>query len=367
VQVARLDGSVVASTTNVSGLPLLFEAPNEQADWFEASGLPIDDEEFRVLARTVEREDGPLTLYVAASLEPVSESAESLIAVLRFGVPLMLMAVAAGTWLIVGRSLRPIERIRNEVEAISLATLEKRVPEPGTRDEVGRLARTMNELLARLEAAHRREEQFIADAAHELRSPIASLRTQVEVRRGRGAGEADPGGHDLLAEVARLQSLADNLLVLASHGHPPTATILDLDDLVLEEAKAVALPAGKRVVTGTTSAAAVVGEPNSLRSVIRNLLDNGLRYAASTVSVGLSEQAGTVRLTVSDDGPGIAPEDRERIFERFVRLDGARSTGGAGLGLAICRAVAEAHGGTIRVDDADGPGARFIVELPAAL
>jgi signal transduction histidine kinase len=367
VQVANASGAVVASTTNVAGLQLLFDHRPEagEEDLFDAGELPVDDEQFRVLARRVEGPEGPRILYVAASLEPVSESVESLVEILRAGIPLMVLAVAAGTWVVVGRSLRPIEAIRREVDDISLAHLDRRVPVPASCDEVARLARTMNDLLARLEAARAREEQFVADAAHELRSPLASLRAQLEVSGRGAAGSGKELAATLGEDVARLQALAENLLLLTSLDarREPERTLVDFDDIVLEEARAVALPDGKRMTTRGVSAAAVRGDPAALRRLVRNLLENAIRHATSTVTLALRETDTAVQLRVEDDGPGIAPEDRERVFERFVQLDQARS-GGAGLGLAICRAVAEAHGGTIETHPVQPHGAAFVTVLP---
>jgi signal transduction histidine kinase len=369
VQAADTNSNIVASTTNVTGQPLLFAVapPTDGAVLFDFADLPIDDAAFRVMASRVEGPDGSVTLYVAASLEPVSESTGTLVAILRIGIPAMLAAIALGIWLVVGRALKPIESIRAKVKEISLSSLGERVPEPLTQDEVGRLARTMNELLARLEAGHAREEQFLADAAHELRSPLASLRTQLEV----AAAEDIPGLQSLaplIAEVTRLQALADNLLLLNAHdGGIPTASVLiDLDNLVLEEVRSVIARPGIVVDAHGVSAAAVRGDAGALRRVIRNLLDNAIRHAASVVTVTLEATERRVRMTVSDDGEGIGEADRDRVFERFVRLDASRSGGGAGLGLAICRAVIDRHGGMITLDSTVRTGARFIVELPEA-
>jgi signal transduction histidine kinase len=368
VQVVDPGGKVIASTSNISGEPLLFDVqPGAEPVLFDSNGLPIDDEDFRVLAVAEAGPSGPRWLFVAASLEPVSESAESLVDLLRIGLPVLLVAVGLGTWLVVGHSLRPIEAIRQRVEHLSPARLDQRVPEPASNDEVGRLARTMNDLLARLEASHRREENFIADAAHELRSPLASLRTQLDVHVMRGTPLNAADVEALVVEVTRLQVLADNLLVLdaAERRLLGNAPLVDLDDLLLEEIRATHLPAGRRIDQSAISAAAVRGDPEALQRLVRNLLDNAVKHAAQVVTVSLGDDGQYARLVVSDDGPGIPAADRERVFERFVRLDAARQRGGAGLGLAICRAVVDAHEGRIRVEPAPSGGASLVVELPS--
>jgi signal transduction histidine kinase len=369
VQVVDPGGQVIAPTSNILGEPLLFDVqPGTEPLLFDSGGLPIDDEDFRVLAVEVAGPSGPRWLYVAASLEPVSESAESLVGLLRVGLPVLLVAVGFGTWFVVGHSLRPIETIRRRVEHLGLAHLDQRVPEPASNDEVGRLARTMNDLLARLEAGYRREENFIADAAHELRSPLASLRTQLDVHAMRGVPLDATDIEALAVEVNRLQVLADNLLVLdaTERRHLGTPVLIDLDDLLLDEIRAVHLPSGKRIHQSAVSAAAVRGDPEALQRLVRNLLDNALKHAAQAVTISLGDDGQYARLVISDDGPGIPAGDRERVFERFVRLDSARQRGGAGLGLAICKAVVDAHQGRIRVESAPSGGASLVVELPSS-
>jgi signal transduction histidine kinase len=293
----------------------------------------------------------------------VSESIGSLVGLLQVGVPLLLLAVGCGLWWVTGRALAPVEAIRREVESIGAEELHRRVPEPAVRDEVGRLAVTMNAMLERLDAANRRQEQFVADAAHELRSPLASLRVQLEVAEA---------GDDMLAEVARLQALSENLLLLARSSERPTDghRAIDLDDVVFGEVlRAKQMLNGQLTIdTSHVSAGAVRGSEEALARVVRNLLDNAARHARSRVAVSLSEERGTVRLTVTDDGEGIPEESRDAVFERFVRLDAGRATsaGGAGLGLAIVRSVVEAHGGRVMVDGMSEGGARLVVELPSA-
>ncbi|MHA4813714.1 sensor histidine kinase [Streptomyces aculeolatus] len=288
-----------------------------------------------------------------------------------------LLAVVGGvTWLVTRRALRPVEGIRGEMAAITASTdLSRRVPEPATRDEVARLARTTNETLTALEESVERQRRFVADASHELRSPIASLRTQLEV------AAAHPELLDLdgaVADTVRLQHLAADLLLLArlDAGEEPAGKPVALGTLVRMEverrnaeggAGGAEEPEGRvAVVAGELADATVSGSRSQLERVLGNLLDNAARHAAGRVDVRVRREGAWAVLEVADDGAGVPPADRERIFERFVRLDDARSRdeGGAGLGLAIVRDVVVRHGGTIGVAEAPGGGALFTVRLP---
>ncbi|MFF8287741.1 ATP-binding protein [Streptomyces sp. NPDC016309] len=280
-------------------------------------------------------------------------------------VPLLLV-VAGVTWLVTRRALKPVEGIRREMAAITGSEdLSRRVPVPATRDEVARLARTTNETLAALEASVERQRRFVADASHELRSPVASLRTQLEV------GAAHPELLDLpgaVADTVRLQRLAADLLLLArlDAGERPGRGRVDLAALVRQE---VAQRTGDRVpVRIEAEEAEAGGSRGQLARVLGNLLDNAQRHAGTAVWVTVRRAGRHVVLTVADDGAGVPEPERERVFERFVRLDDARSRdeGGAGLGLAIARDVAVRHGGTLTVGRAASGGALFELRLPAA-
>ncbi len=366
VQLLDRDGAVVVASANASGFrPMTLTLPPVGHSTHRQAALPFEGSPFRVLARTVDTPGGPRTIVVAGTLGDVRESQAALLNSFRAGIPLFLAVVALGIWLLVGRALAPVERIRREVASIGERDLSRRVPEPGGQDEIARLARTMNAMLDRLEAGQQRQDQFVADAAHELRSPLASMRTQIEA-----PAPGQPPG-DLIAEVDRLHHLVDGLLTLAAadaRGVPAVQRPVDLDDIVLDEVRR--LPRGRPVAIDATgvSAAAVRADPEALRRVVRNLLDNAARHATSEVVLTLSEDAGAVTFAVADDGPGIPPEERERVFERFVRLDVPRSReqGGAGLGLAITHTLVEAMGGTVAVDPGHTAGARFVVRLPAA-
>ncbi len=325
-------------------------------------------DEFRVAAIAGSAPGGqPVTVYAGASLETAHSAVADVRRAMLIGLPLLLAVVAAVTWLVTRRALRPVEAIRAELAEIMHGDLSRRVPEPAARDEIARLAVTTNDTLAALESSAERQRRFIADAAHELRSPIASLRTQLEV------AQAHPGLLELeglLGDTVRLEHLAADLLLLArlDAGEQPRADRVELTALIRAE---LAHRVGDRIPVGVTLPAEeipVTGSRTQLGRVLGNLVDNAQRHAASSVRVTLARDGNTAVVEVADDGPGVREADRERIFQRFVRLDDARSRddGGAGLGLAIVRDVVGRHGGGIRVEANAPGGARFIVELPVA-
>jgi signal transduction histidine kinase len=287
-------------------------------------------------------------------------------------VPAMIALVALAAWYVTGRALKPVAAIRLQAESITGSTMHRRVPEPDTDDEVGRLARTMNAMLSRLETSAQKQRQFVSDASHELRSPLASIRTNLEVALHNPDRTDWPEvAQRALAEDARMEDTVSELLDLArldeAEGPVLLATLpeVDLDELVLDDTvQQRRVP----VDTGRVSAGRVHGRREQLQRVVRNLLDNAARHASSTVAVGLVTDDDTVELTVDDDGPGISPDDRDLVFERFTRLDDgrARDAGGLGLGLAMVKSITEHHGGTVVIEDAPIGGARLRIRLPAA-
>jgi signal transduction histidine kinase len=330
---------------------------------------PPDD--YRTDERTVTTDDGKVTLVAQRSLTEVNSAVGNLKTIMWFAVPALIAAVGFAVWLLAGRALRPVEAIRSEAEEITGTTLDRRVPEPRSKDEVGKLARTMNAMLDRLERSSQKQRQFVSDASHELRSPIASIRTNLEVAL-RNADTADwpVVARRALDEDERMEAMVTDLLDLArldedAEVAPVTSMPeVDLDELVLDE---TLRPHHAAVDTTRVSAGRVHGRREQLARVVRNLIDNADRHATSLVAVSLRNGSDTVELTVDDDGPGIAPADRERVFERFTRLDDgrARDDGGLGLGLSMVKTIVERHGGTVEIEDAPLGGARFAVRLPA--
>ena len=332
--------------------------------------LPGDDEADTTVAVTVSSPKGPLTVYAVSSGEATENSTHLLGFFLALGLPFVLLISGLAAWILAGRALRPVESIRAEVADISGRDLNRRVPEPPIDDEIGRLARTMNAMLARLEASTDRQRQFVSDASHELRSPLAALLAQVEVARAHPERADWEAVSDVVAaEGSRLERIIDELLLLArsDEGQLEAGTEpVDLDELVFGEAQRLSAVTDIAVDLHGVTAGRVTGDTEQLRRVVRNLADNAARHARSTVAFEVGHHDGVVELAVSDDGPGIPPDQRLRVFERFARLDEARDRpgGGTGLGLAIVGEIVQAHGGSVMVTDA-APGARFEVELPA--
>lgn len=372
-QVVDGAGRVVAATSGFLSDPSLahFRPSGSSAEVRTINDLPFGDGgSYRVIALPSATPDGQVTVYVAGSLAPADDAVDLLQGALAAGAPVLLALVAFTTWTVVGRTLRPVDAIRAEVADISDRSLNRRVSVPPLDDEISRLATTMNMMLDRLDAAAERQRRFVADASHELQTPLAAARTDLEVALAHPdcANWSDTAA-DLLAANQRMERLVRDLLFLARAdagvARAPARPV-DLDDIVLSEAARIRSTGGLRVDTGAVSAAAVEGRPDELTRAVRNLLDNAERYASSVVRIELSSDDGHVELVVHDDGPGISVADRERIFRRFTRLDDARSreTGGTGLGLAIAKEIIDAHGGSVVVDDAPH-GTRFVVRLPS--
>ncbi|MFE0801992.1 sensor histidine kinase [Streptomyces sp. NPDC058812] len=327
-----------------------------------------DTEDYRFAAVPVQNRAGDdLTVYAGAPLSAEHGAVNTALTVMLIGFPLLLAVVGWVTWLVTGRALRPVAGIRREMAAITASEdLARRVPVPDTHDEVARLASTTNQTLAALESSVERQRRFVADASHELRSPIASLRTQLEV------AAAHPELLDLdgaVEDTVRLQRLAADLLLLArlDAGERPADARVDLAVLAREEAGGRS-GVSVRAEGDAAGEVTVAGSRGQLGRVLANLLDNAQRHARSAVEVSVRRDGDTAVVAVSDDGEGVPAADRERIFERFVRLDAARSRddGGAGLGLAIARDVAVRHGGTLTVHEAPAGGALFELRLPGA-
>ncbi len=381
-QVIDAEGRVVAADRVLQGIPALAApglAVGELVEYTSQDLLEpfedavVEDEgPYMVLVQGVELDGGSGVVLVAASLEPAANARRAVIPVLGVGLPLLLAVLAAVTWLLTGRALRPVERMRAEAVGISGADLHRRLPVPAPRDEVRALAESLNEMLARLEGAMARQRQFVADASHELRSPLAALQAMIDV----ALDDPDPAAReaarrDLGGEVDRMERLVSGLLVLASsdEGQAPARRVeVDLDQVAGREAEAAARRTGVAVDASAIGPVRVLGDPDRLARLVRNLVDNAARHAAAQVWVAADTENGEAVLTVSDDGPGIPHGMRERVFERFVRLDEGRSrdAGGAGLGLAVARAIARSHGGDVVVAEPRHGGATLEVRLPAA-
>jgi signal transduction histidine kinase len=331
----------------------------------------LPDDGYLQVSEDAEVGEEEYVVRVAASLEDVEESTAALVPLLLVGVPLLLVVVGGTTWLVVTRALSPVEKIRREVETIGDERLDRRVPVPGAKDEIHRLATTMNAMLSRLEGSRMRQQRFVSDSSHELRSPLASLRQSAEVARAHP--EALPAAEladVVFEETVRMQRLVDQMLLLTRTDEGQLGQRrreVDVDDLARTEAARVRN--GLVVDTSQVGDGRVLGDELALGQVVRNLLDNAARHADGRVEVAVRRAGPRVVLTVEDDGAGVPESERERVFERFVRLDEARARddGGSGLGLAIVREIARAHGGEATVGGSPLGGARFVVDLPAAV
>ena len=377
VQVVDAQGRVLAASAGTDRLVPALPADELAA----ASGGPItmDGARFgvlgpvRVVALTADPQDGSgqSTVVVAVPAGDIDDAVRVARTSLIVGFAVLLALLAAVAWRLVGATLRPVETLRAGAEKITGSGSTDTLPLPDSADEIRRLAETLNDMLGRLESSRRRQRAFVADAAHELRSPLASLRTQLEV--GMATGD-DPDAADLLAEVRRMTSLVDDLLLLArmDDAAPPPPELLDVGLVAAESVKRYAAQRVPVTVEVTSPPLTLVNRDAAQR-VLANLLDNAVRYAGSAVAVVVGAGAdGGVLISVTDDGPGVPAQDRDRVFERFSRLQDARDrgTGGSGLGLAIVRELVAQQGGSISLADAaegaDPPGLRVEVRFPRA-
>jgi signal transduction histidine kinase len=370
-QVVRDDGLVVASSSNITAADRIahFTPPPGGHAVQTVRGAPDDreTEDYRLWAAGASTPEGPVTLYVGTSLESVHEVTGRLTRLLAWGVPVVVALLGLLTWLVVGRALRPVDRMRAQVSEISDRAGDTRVPLPGTRDELQRLALTMNGMLDRLEGAAVRQREFVANASHDLQSPLTVIRAELDVATTHPEATDWPQlVRTVRAEAERMERLVQDLLFLARTDDRPAPErgLVDLDDVVLEEVARLD-PGPVRVETRGVSAAPVRGSRDELARLVRNLLANACAHARGAVTISTCREDGAQVLVVHDDGPGVPEQHRARVFERFFRTDDSRSrtAGGTGLGLAIVRSVAQSHGGSVRVDG-EGGGARFEVRLP---
>ncbi|QHC67744.1 HAMP domain-containing protein [Rathayibacter sp. VKM Ac-2759] len=357
-----VDGRVVAAGQDADDLPPL--ATEEVDEPFTAT--PEDEDP--VVVATQELDDGSLVV-VGVPDEGRAEAIATTSALLAVAVPLLVLFVAVVCAVVVGRALRPVDRMRAEADAVTASALDRRVAEPGSGDEIDRLAQTLNRMLERLESAQSRQRRFVSDASHELRSPVAALRQTAEVAL------AHPDRLDsarLAATVAeesvRMGGLIEGLLLLARADEARLAVVaapVDLDDLALGEVRRLR-DSGVAIDAGGVSPVQAVADEALLGRALRNLIDNAVRHRHSRLAVATRAEGSWAVLAVDDDGPGIPAEERARVLERFVRLDEgrARDAGGSGLGLAIVAEIAAAHGGSVEVGTSPLGGARVTLRVP---
>ena len=324
--------------------------------------------------------DTEYVIVAGTSLESTDEELESLRGILLYLVPLSLIVAGIGGWFLAGRSLSPVVAMAERARQIGVENLSERLPVANPRDELGRLAETFNNLLARLEGSLIQQRQFMADASHELRTPVTTARTAASVALQQPTrNEADY--RETLAiieqETTRLSRIVDDMFTLAradAGSYPVRAMPMYLDEVVDEVVRAVRVVAGTREITiadNTLRPAPFTGDEDLVRRLILNIVDNAVRYApsGSVVRVGLDRAGETYAISVSDDGPGIPADIQPRIFERFYRVDAARThgkDGGAGLGLALARWIARVHGGDVALAASSRAGSTFVITLPAS-
>ncbi|MDT0545064.1 MULTISPECIES: HAMP domain-containing sensor histidine kinase [Streptomyces] len=373
-QVVDSRGRVVAASENVAGEHALFHvrpaAPDSEPSVYSVRGVPLgDNDTYRVAALSAGPADARKTVYVGLPTAPVDHAVHTLTAELAVGLPTLTALLAAAGWHITGRALGPVERLRRQAAEITTTDLHRRLDLPPNTDEVRRLGETLNDLLKRLDEATARQRQFVADAAHELRSPVAAVRAELETAARHPRADLSARIPGMLEETVRLGALVDDLVHLARLDTRGALreTEVDLDDLVEAEVRRPHARPEVSVACGRIQPARIRGDPDALSRAVRNLLDNAVRHAHRRVEVTLAATDSEAVLCVRDDGPGIPPADRERVFDRFTRLDDARSrdAGGSGLGLAIVREIVTRHGGRASVEDG-GPGARLVLRLPVS-
>ena len=372
IQIVSAGGHVLASSASVQGESRIAAfAPKGSGDFRTLTNLPIGSgDSYRVAATGVKTSIGAAIIYVGESLGAIDHSVHAIQVGLFVLDPVLLIIVGSTVWWLISRALASVEAIRTEVEDISARALDRRITEPVVHDEIGRLAETMNAMLERLETSSQRQRAFVADASHELRSPLAAAQSEIEVSLTHVATtDWQDSARIVLGDLERVRRIVEDLAILARSDERTTdwsPSSVDLDDLVLRECTRLERIAPLLIDASSVSGARVSGNPEQLGRAIRNLLDNAVRHARQRVSVTLSQDSEWAVLEINDDGTGVSAEDQDRIFERFVRVDQsrARSSGGSGLGLAIVYEIITAHGGVVEVTDAK-PGASFIVRLPS--
>lgn len=372
-----LAGQVTRGLENVPALPSPAPGQVIQRDLDAPNGADL-----RLTSVGVEVRGGTFAVDVATDTDRYdSLLATGAVLFLAF-VPVAGLATAVFVHYAMGRVLRPVESIRSRVAEISASGRGERVPVPEAEDEISRLARTMNAMLARLDAARTAQVAFVGDASHELRSPLSTLSTMLELSSTSGTPvDVETVDELLLPEVQRMRTMVEDLLLLAKNderGRPLRRDDVDLDDIVLSEAARLRGlvgggdgGGGGLEVAASVEPARLVGDADALQRVVRNLVDNARRHARDRIALRLTVDRTTpgaprAVVCVDDDGEGVPPDQRDSVFDRFARLDAdrARGKGGSGLGLAIVAEITRSHGGSVRAEDAPGGGARFVVELP---
>ena len=372
VQVLDPAGRIVAASAAVGQVapistlrPAAGRVQREERRLDTAHGQP-----FHIVAIGVNTRTGRYTVLVGQSVDEIDDGTAAATGALIVGLPLLTLVVGAATFLFVGRTLRPVEEMRRQAATISASNLHARLPVPVATDEIAALTTTMNTMLDRIEAASTAQHRFVADASHELRSPLSTIHAGLDLL---GAADLPDQASAHIArmrhESARMARLIDDLLLLArvdESGLRLRHEDVDLDDVVYTERDRIAAERPELRIVAEITTVRITGDAHHLQRALRNLVDNAARHARHTVTISLSANGSDAELVIADDGPGIPAADRDRVFDRFVRLDEDRSRlgGGTGLGMPIARDIVTAHGGTLTVHDAPGGGAALHIRLP---
>jgi signal transduction histidine kinase len=374
VQVVDSRDRVVSASVNADRLTALL-LPGEVTSALGGDRVVVPgsrvglDSALRVLVQQAGPPGDRRTVVVAQQFEDIRHGQHVLKVTLLSTYPVLLAVLTLIAWRVLGSALRPVEELRSSAERISGAGQDDRLPVPASGDEVHALAVTLNSMLDRLAAARARERSFVADAAHELRSPLASMRTQLEVAHR--LGEDAPGSEDLRAEVLRMSRLVEGLLALArlDAGQQPAAALGPVALQPLVHAVVARFEQARVAVrVGGLPAVLVIGRSDDLSRALGNVLDNAVRHARTAVEIQARTEGDRVRIVVCDDGSGIPEADRERVFGRFTRLDEARTrdAGGSGLGLAIVRELMRAQNGSVLIGVSTTGGLSVELTLPLA-
>jgi heavy metal sensor kinase len=376
IQVVAPDGTLFFSTPKGLAPLLSNEVFARDAKRFEGTVTSPDGSWLRVRSERVRRSDGEYLVIVGDPMEAYLSARRRLLATLFTLGPLAALLTIAGSFWLSGRAFAPVDRLTQTALSITASGLHERVPQPEADDEIGRLAQAFNTMIGRLEQAFTEVRRFTADAAHELRTPLAVLRTGAEValRSHHSSDQYRQVLHDQLDEIGRLSRLTDQLLFLCRDDaglNDEAKEDVRVDTLLEELCETMQLSAEAKGITLAClelAPAVVSAPPDRLRRLVLNLLDNALRHTPSGGRVGLRASADdrVVRIEIDDTGCGISAEQLPRVFDRFYRGDASRvrSTGGSGLGLSICRSIVESLGGLIRLQSEVGAGTAAIVELP---
>jgi signal transduction histidine kinase len=378
LQIVDTSNAVVYSSESISGEQSLLTVADLQIreGTFHKLVPFVDNQNFVIAHVTSSTEAGEVTVVAAQTLSQVSDTITVVLTAFALLAPIFICVVAWIIWLAVGKSLATVDRISTQVTNIESESLHERVTIPVAKDQIQKLTITVNHMLDRLEGSMASQKRFVADASHELRSPLATMRLTLDLE-SLATNPADTSADNpaenfevLNQEVERMTRLVSNLMLLAKSDAGPSElniSDVDLDDIVYRELSSI------RVRTNITIKAniepiKIQGDATRISQVVRNLLENAINYAHDEVHVSIKSVLDGCLIEVSDDGPGIALENREAVFERFVRLDEHRSrdAGGSGLGLAIVAEIVKQHGGTVSISDSPTGGALFKVQLPLA-